>query len=117
MTFAVFLPKLYRRMPFSFAVMALGCASMAGIPPMLGFVSKEAIFAALLGGPEASWTGWVAFLVATVGSVLTFAYCARALLGIFFDGMDEERPVHMHDPLLVEAQRFQSWFQYLWPHG
>lgn len=96
-----FPPKLYRRMPFSFAVMALGCASMAGIPPMLGFVSKEAIFAALLGGPEASWTGWVAFLVATVGSVLTFAYCARALLGIFFDGMDEERPVHMHDPLLV----------------
>lgn len=96
-----FPPRLYRRMPFSFAVMALGCASMAGIPPMLGFVSKEAILASLLGAPGASWTGWAAFLVAVLGSVLTFAYCARVLLGIFFDGTDEDRSVHMHDPLLA----------------
>ena len=48
-----FPPGLYRRMPFSFAVMVLGCASMVGIPPMLGFVSKEAILASLLGAPEA----------------------------------------------------------------
>ena len=96
-----FPPGLYRRMPFSFAVMALGCASMAGIPPMLGFVSKEAILASLLGAPGASWTGLAAFLVAVLGSVLTFVYCARVLLGIFFDGTDENRSVHMHDPLLA----------------
>ena len=35
------------------------------------------------------------------GSVLTFVYCARVLLGIFFDGTDENRSVHMHDPLLA----------------
>ena len=98
-----FPPKLYRRMPFSFAVMALGCASMAGIPPMLGFVSKEAILASLLGAPGASWTGWAAFLIAVLGSVLTFLYCARVLLGIFCDGTDEKRPVHMHDPLLIAS--------------
>src|SRR5699024_8092263 len=35
------IPRLVTRAPVSFAVTVLGCASMAGIPPLLGFVSKE----------------------------------------------------------------------------
>src|SRR5690625_5620953 len=40
------IPKLMRTAPAAFAVMIIGCASMAGIPPLLGFVSKEFLFTA-----------------------------------------------------------------------
>ncbi len=72
------LSGLARRMPATFVVAAVAVASMAGIPPLAGFVAKEAAFEALLhdaGGP----------LMAAVaaGSVLTFAYGARFLWGGF----------------------------------
>ncbi|MDO4784776.1 MAG: DUF4040 family protein [Propionibacteriaceae bacterium] len=86
-------PKLYRQLPVTFAFTALGCASMAGIPPMMGFISKEAIFASLLDAPGASWTGWAALLVAALGSVLTFSYCVKIVIGAFIDGTEEGRAV------------------------
>ena len=46
------IPRLIGRAPASFAVVVLGCASMAGIPPMLGFVSKESVFTGLLDAPR-----------------------------------------------------------------
>lgn len=86
-----FPPGLYRRLPVTFAFMLLGTASMAGLPPMLGFASKEAVLAAL---HEAHFTsGLVLLVAAALGSVLTFLYCARALLGIFVDGPDPDRAV------------------------
>jgi len=70
-------------------LIAVACgASMAGIPPMLGFIGKEAAYASLvhsdlIGGPLV-----LAGLVA--GSVLTFAYTARLLLGAFRPGLVTE---------------------------
>ena len=96
-----FPPGLYRRLPVTFAFMLLGTASMAGLPPMLGFASKEAVLAAL---HEAHFTsGLVLLVAAALGSVLTFLYCARALLGIFVDGPDPDRAVESHDPILVAS--------------
>lgn len=96
-----FPPQLYRRLPVTFAFMLLGTASMAGLPPMLGFASKEAVLAVL---HDARFTsGLVLLVVAALGSVLTFLYCARALLGIFFDGSDQDRTVAGHDPVLVAS--------------
>lgn len=94
-------PRLYQTMPVSFGIVVLGCASMAGIPPMMGFISKEAILTALTGAPGASWTGWAALGVAALGAVLTFSYCAKIVLGAFFDGPEDDRPVETSDPLLV----------------
>ncbi|RYE76407.1 MAG: hypothetical protein EOO74_08490 [Myxococcales bacterium] len=64
------LPPLWRHMPFAFVVTILGCAAMAGIPPLLGFVSKEAVFTSLLhvGHPV---LGWIAVTAAAVASVMT----------------------------------------------
>ncbi len=98
-----FPPRLYRRLPVSFAVTVLGCASMAGIPLTLGFVSKEAILAALLGAPHASWVGWAAFVTAVIASIITFTYCARLVLGVFVDGGEPQRQVTLRDPLLVAS--------------
>ncbi|WP_226344233.1 DUF4040 family protein [Agilicoccus flavus] len=83
------LPQLYRAMPWTFAVALVGCASMAGLPPLLGFVSKESILTAMRDAPA----GALALAVAAFGSVLTFSYCAKILLGGFVDGR-EEREIH-----------------------
>ncbi|MCZ7528287.1 MAG: proton-conducting transporter membrane subunit [Acidimicrobiia bacterium] len=77
------LTGLGRRAPGLFAVAAICAASMAGLPPLLGFVAKEAAYEAglhaHLGGVDLVLAGLVA------GSVLTFAYSARFLWGAFGD--------------------------------
>ena len=53
---------------------------MAGLPPLLGFVGKEAAFEAFLHG-RCRGRPWTIGLV--LGSVLTVAYSARLLWGAF----------------------------------
>jgi multicomponent Na+:H+ antiporter subunit A len=74
------LSGLWRRMPVLALTGTLAAASMAGLPPLLGFISKEAAYEAFLhGGP-----GDVATLAGLfVGSVLTGAYSARFVWGAF----------------------------------
>src|SRR5690606_38334407 len=79
------IPRLIRVAPVSFVITVLGSASMAGIPPLLGFVSKESVFTGLLEAPGAEWTGWAALVAGAAGSVLTFAYCAKLVFGSFLD--------------------------------
>ncbi|GLU47816.1 DUF4040 family protein [Nocardiopsis ansamitocini] len=71
------------RMPVTAALTVLAAASMAGIPPLLGFVSKESVFAALLDAPGAAWTGVAAAAVAVAAAGLTVAYAVRIVLGAF----------------------------------
>ncbi len=80
------LPALRRAMPWSFATVILGTAGMAGVPPLLGFVSKETILASMLEAPGPPWVGYLALAAAGAGSVLTFVYSAKIVLGGFVDG-------------------------------
>lgn len=78
------LGNLYRTMPVATVAAVLAGASMAGLPPLLGFVAKEAAIEAALGldGVER-----VVALVAIVGgSVLTVAYTVRFLWVTFGPG-------------------------------
>ncbi|WP_165831747.1 Na+/H+ antiporter subunit A [Brachybacterium endophyticum] len=72
------LSGVWRAAPIVSVIGLISAASMAAVPPLLGFVSKEAIFTAL-------WYGGTAqrlLLVALVaGSVLTVAYSWRFLTG------------------------------------
>ena len=97
------LPPLWRAMPVSFAVTVVGCASMAGLPPLLGFVSKEGVLAALLESPGQAWVGWLALAAATLASVMTFAYCAKIVLGGFVDGRDDRDLEPAEPPLVLAA--------------
>jgi multicomponent Na+:H+ antiporter subunit A len=72
------LSGLWRRMPLVGAVAVLAAASMAGVPPLVGYLAKEAVFAAFVGDPPL-----LAVLVA--GSALTVAYAARFVWGAFAD--------------------------------
>ena len=80
------IPQLFRVAPISFAVTIIGTASMAGIPPLLGFASKETVFMALRETPGAAALGWLALIAGAAASVLTFAYCAKIVFGSFVDG-------------------------------
>lgn len=97
------MPQLYRRKPWSFAVMLAGCASMVGLPPMLGFVSKEALFTGLLDANGAAWVGWLALAGAALASVMTFGYCVKMAFGGFVDGTDDRKVHPTEAPLLIVA--------------
>lgn len=89
------LPTLWRLMPWTFATVIAGTAAMAGLPPLLGFVSKEMILGSMLDTAGPAWAAWTAFVVATLAAVLTFAYCGKIVLGAFIDGERDLSEVHV----------------------
>jgi multicomponent Na+:H+ antiporter subunit A len=59
----------------------LGAASMAGLPPLFGFIAKEKALDAF--GEHGGFIGsGVLLAVIVIGSILTFAYSARFVLGL-----------------------------------
>ena len=75
-------------------------ASMAGLPPLLGFVGKEAGFEAFLA--EDDLRGRLVTLALVAGSIFTVAYSARFLWGAFArkPGVPDTM-VHRPGPLLT----------------
>ncbi|MEL6891076.1 MAG: hydrogen gas-evolving membrane-bound hydrogenase subunit E [Actinomycetota bacterium] len=79
------------------AMALIGAASMAGLPPLLGFVAKEKGIDTYLEYGEFTGAG-VVLAVIVLGSILTFAYSARYVLGVWGRfGTDE------HDVVSTEA--------------
>jgi len=91
-------------MPVTFATMTIGLAALAGLPPLSGFFSKEAILtatehAATSGGAAGigdtgsaqtvftalpqDWAAWIVFLTALLTVGVTGAYCLRLWLMAF----------------------------------
>ncbi|WP_282826374.1 Na+/H+ antiporter subunit A [Gulosibacter sediminis] len=75
---------LGRSAPVLAVTAIIAAASMAGIPPLWGFVAKEAVFSSFIEAASAgdSW-GWVALIGTAIGSILTVAYTCRFLYGAF----------------------------------
>ncbi|MFF9921753.1 Na+/H+ antiporter subunit A [Streptomyces globisporus] len=88
-----------RSLPYVAGVAALSAASMAALPPLLGFAAKEAAFAALLHGSTAD--RW-ALVVVVAGSALTTAYTLRFFWGAFLrkSGVPDT-PVHRVGPAFL----------------
>ena len=78
---------LRKTMPVSFFITVIGCLSMAGVPPLFGFVSKENLLKGFLSAEEDGIFGpgltWTLTLLAVLAAVGTFAYCGRIVLGAF----------------------------------
>ena len=84
------LSGLGRATPALAVVAAVAGASMAGLPPLAGFVAKEGVLGALVGTAQHGdgtgldgAAGWVVLLGVVVGSAFTVAYTARFLWGAF----------------------------------
>jgi multicomponent Na+:H+ antiporter subunit A len=77
------LSQLRLQAPVTKVALVLAAASMAGIPPLLGFVSKESMFDAFLDAPGPAWVALTVTFLSVAVSVLTFAYSGRIILGGF----------------------------------
>ncbi|MDQ0576798.1 Na+/H+ antiporter subunit A [Agromyces albus] len=90
------LSGLGRRMPVISAIAIVAAASMAGVPPLFGFVAKEAVFAAFLDAvAQGDQWAWIALAGAVLGSVLTVAYTVRFVWGAFATKADAA-PTPLH---------------------
>ena len=94
---------LARRMPLAAGSAVLAAASMAGVPPAIGFLGKEASLAAAIddASGDLALLGWVAFIGIAVGAALTVAYSLRLVVGTFFGRLVAEPK--RRSPLLVAA--------------
>lgn len=81
---------LRREMPLTFWTMTIGLGALIGLPPFVGFFSKEAVVGALHAQP-ALW------LAALLGVALTAWYSTRLWLLTFF-GPARDAAVHAHEP-------------------
>ena len=98
------LSGLGREMPLVMTLTGLALASMIGLPPLLGFVAKEAVLTGLIAAiASLGALGWVALLGVVVGSVLTAAYAARFFWGAFATkkGVEVFRRAPEHPGFLV----------------
>lgn len=77
------LSGLFRVMPITATLTALAALSMAGLPPFLGFVSKEEAYYAFLELNDPTWSGPLVAGIAVGSAALTFAYGFRILYGAF----------------------------------
>jgi NADH-quinone oxidoreductase subunit L len=77
-----------RERPFVFAGFTLAGLALAGVPPLAGFWSKDAVIAATFASPYV----WFLFPLALVGTALTGIYVARALR-LLWKGETEDEPV------------------------
>ncbi|PAT11845.1 cation:proton antiporter [Corynebacterium hadale] len=84
------LGRLWDKMPFTFASTVIAAASMAAIPPLFGFISKESILAAF----EDTEYGMALLVIAGFAALLTFIYSAKIVFGAFFDGPKDMSDVH-----------------------
>ena len=81
---------LGRRAPVLAAAAIIAVSSMAGLPPLFGFVAKEAVFAAVLEVAEAGdAVAWLVLAALVAGAVLTLAYGIRFVWGAFGDKRPE----------------------------
>jgi len=84
-------------MPITATLGLLACASMAGLPPLGGFLSKEMMLEEAahtsLGG-----SGWLVPLLATVAATVSVAYSLRYAVHVYLGRRRAETPLAPHDP-------------------
>ncbi|HAZ31481.1 MAG TPA: oxidoreductase, partial [Dehalococcoidia bacterium] len=83
---------LGRKMPLTATAFTLAAASMVGIPPTAGFVSK---FYLSLGAVETG--GWIFIIVILIGSLMTAVFYLRVINLIYFSGDKHEGKVQMDE--------------------
>jgi multicomponent Na+:H+ antiporter subunit A len=88
---------LWRLMPVTAAAAVLGGLSMAGLPPLFGFIGKELAYKAKLGMPEAAW---MLPSVAVVTNALTMVAAGVLVFRPFF-GRPTATPKHPHEAPLA----------------
>ena len=77
---------LWKYMPYTATLAMVAAASMAGVPLLNGFLSKEMLFAETLHQTTLGSLSWLIPVLATVGGALAVAYSLRFIHDVFFNG-------------------------------
>lgn len=86
---------LGKKLKISFFAFAIAGIALAGIPPFIGYWSKDGILAA---GLQASATGWY-FPVALIGAFFTAIYMGRAIRILWSDAPEHKPDDHSIEKL------------------
>jgi NADH-quinone oxidoreductase subunit L len=85
---------LARKIPYTYTMMWIGCLALAGIPPLSGYFSKDAIIgAAYMGGAYFPW-------ILSVGAAFLTAFYSWRLIFMTFHGSKRGEPevmAHVHE--------------------
>lgn len=84
-------------MPITATLGLLACASMAGLPPLGGFLSKEMMLEETAHTSFAE-VAWLVPLLATVAAILSVAYSLRYGVHVYLGRRHAQTPLTPHDP-------------------
>ncbi|ONF42972.1 monovalent cation/H+ antiporter subunit A [Marinobacter lutaoensis] len=90
---------LWRYMPHTATLAMVAASSMAGVPLLNGFLSKEMFFAESLALNLPGLWAWLPPIVATLAGIFAVAYSARFIHDVFFNGKPVDLPIYPpHEP-------------------
>ena len=89
---------MFRAMPITATLAIIAAGSMAGVPLLNGFLSKEMFFAETVAYPQFAPLGWALPLFATIAGMLAVAYSSRFIHDVFFNGEPLDLPRQPHEP-------------------
>ena len=97
---------LRKKLPRTYAVTLIGALALAGIPPLSGFFSKDAILASAL---AAGLYGQILWVVGLVGAFLTALYTFRMIFIVFWGEPSPYAREHFHRPRGTEPNVWMAW--------
>lgn len=89
---------LWKAMPYTGTLAVVASASMAGVPLLNGFLSKEMLFAETLRQQSLGILGWLFPVVALGAAILGVAYSTRFVHDVFFGAPAPDLPREPHEP-------------------
>jgi multicomponent K+:H+ antiporter subunit A len=92
------LSGLMRLMPVTGTLAIVAAASMAGVPLLNGFLSKEMFFAEAASWHNGSWLDDALPYLATFASIFAVAYSLRFIVTVFFGPPPTDLPKTPHEP-------------------
>ncbi|AZF22080.1 monovalent cation/H+ antiporter subunit A [Pseudomonas sp. R3-52-08] len=92
------LSGLVRLIPFTATLAMVASASMAGVPLLNGFLSKEMFFAETVFISATKWVEITLPLIATIAGTFSVAYALRFTVDVFFGPPATNLPHTPHEP-------------------
>lgn len=92
------LSGLRHYMPITATLAAVAAASMAGVPLLNGFISKEMFFTETMFAGTGNWFSQALPIVAVIASTFSVAYSLRFISQVFFGPPAKNLPRTPHEP-------------------
>ena len=92
------LSGLVRLIPFTATLAMVASASMAGVPLLNGFLSKEMFFAETVFISSTAWVEFALPVIATIAGTFSVAYALRFTVDVFFGPPATDLPHTPHEP-------------------